>query len=332
MLNERIKRVLEEKEKKDLDCIVILNKSNIYYLTNFYPDTFSALVIKDEPVLYISKMDLKRIKNSLEVKVITYENVADVFRYVQDVKKIGIEKSEINLNFYETYLKNVELFDFQTVFNMRRSKDDSEIKNIKNSIKICKEVFEDIRDKLKIGISEIDVKLDIEKRIKKISDVAFEPIVAFDENTSIPHHKATRKKLKEIALIDIGVRTNYYCCDITRTIVIRNRRKYLDLYEMLDSIKREVIKKLKPNILTKKIDLYVRERLGEMEKNFIHSTGHGIGIDVHEAPKIYKYSNDTLYERDVVTIEPAIYLDDFGIRIEEDVLVKKTGIILSKSI
>ena len=324
----KLKIVEKLKNEKDLDCLVILNKYNILYLTGFLPDTFSCLIIGDETKLFVSKMDYKRIEN-LPINVLVYERISEIFDEIKKFKKIGIEKSEIRLDIYEKYLKDVELVNFDEVFKMRRSKDGNELKRIENAIKICKEVFEKIYDKLKPGVSEIEIKLEIERNIKEISDISFEPIVAFDENTSIPHHKSTRKKLKEIALLDFGARYEYYCCDISRTIILRNKRKYEDFLEIVKDIKEKASKKIKEGVPVKEIDLYIRSEFGELEKYFIHASGHGIGLEIHEQPRIYKDSNDRFVSKDVITIEPGLYFKDFGIRIEDDYYINVSAKNLS---
>jgi Xaa-Pro dipeptidase len=134
--------------------------------------------------------------------------------------------------------------------------------------------------------------------------------------------------VKNILLMDIGALYEGYCSDITRTVILNeNIKNYSEIYNVVNSVKNEAERNLKAGISVKELDLIAREHMGEFKDYFIHSLGHGVGVEIHENPAISSKikENVILKEGMVVTIEPGIYTDDFGVRIEDLYLVKKNG-------
>jgi Xaa-Pro dipeptidase len=128
--------------------------------------------------------------------------------------------------------------------------------------------------------------------------------------------------------MDIGALYEGYCSDITRTVILNeNIKNYSEIYNVVNSVKNEAERNLKAGISVKELDLIAREHMGEFKDYFIHSLGHGVGVEIHENPAISSKikENVILKEGMVVTIEPGIYTDDFGVRIEDLYLVKKNG-------
>jgi Xaa-Pro aminopeptidase len=164
--------------------------------------------------------------------------------------------------------------------------------------------------------------------------IAFSPIVAIGKNTAKPHHivQSTVFNGCEPILIDFGVRVRGYVSDVTRMILPKRLcSEYVDvegdallISEVIDS----VIVNMKPNTTASAIDSVARDKLKErgLDAYFIHGLGHGIGVDVHEPPRISSNSRDTLLPGDTITVEPGVYFfNKYGVRIEEDVYVDENG-------
>ena len=160
---------------------------------------------------------------------------------------------------------------------------------------------------------------------------SFEVIVASGKNGANPHHASGNNKLKGMTVIDIGVKVKNYCSDMTRTICFGNqKREELHAYHLIKSVQDRCIKMTRSGENFNVINRYAWNSIG---KKMMHNVGHGLGIDVHEAPFVSKEkAKSILKESNVITIEPGIYVKNrFGIRIEDDVLVEKNkGRVLSK--
>ncbi|MBR3628136.1 MAG: aminopeptidase P family protein, partial [Elusimicrobia bacterium] len=235
-------------------------------------------------------------------------------------------KDKLNKNKILLYTDN------QSVLKKRIIKNKEEIKNIKKACEIVSEVFETVKKKIVPGMMEIDIHFKIEEEFAKRHVVqSFKTIVASGPNSANPHHISGNRKIQrnDIVLIDMGCIYNGYCSDLTRTFFIgkeeKNKRK---IWNIVKQAHDESLIKVKQNIKASDIDFFARNLIRQegYGKNFIHTTGHGVGLDIHEAPSIGQKSKDILKEGMIITIEPGIYLDKkFGVRIEDTVLVTKNG-------
>lgn len=220
---------------------------------------------------------------------------------------------------------------------LRMVKNNDEIALIKEACRITKAILQETvqflekKSKKILGrVTELDIVTFMEASMKEHgTEPAFPTIVASGKNAALPHHSPQRKVLqKGFLIIDVGVRYKGYCSDITRTFYLgkpseQERRAYYKVRQAQEASLQEV----RGGAKAKHVDQAARNALGEKyEKYFIHSTGHGLGMDVHEGPHISKTSSDVLQEGMIITIEPGLYFPNaYGIRIEDDVLVKKEG-------
>ncbi|MBQ3835072.1 MAG: aminopeptidase P family protein [Elusimicrobia bacterium] len=222
--------------------------------------------------------------------------------------------------------------DDKTLPTKRIIKDDDEIKNIQKACDIVSEVFNVIKHKVKPGMTELDIHFEIEKEFASRHVVqSFKTIVASGPNSANPHHSSGTRKVQEqdIVLIDMGCIYNGYCSDLTRTFFVGTLTdEQTKIWNIVKLAHDEALKNVKAGIKASDIDGFARNII-EKEcygEKFIHTTGHGVGLDIHEAPSVGKISKDTLSKNMVITIEPGIYLNDnFGVRIEDTVLVTETG-------
>lgn len=209
---------------------------------------------------------------------------------------------------------------------------------IRRSCLIASQILREVVSNLQRGKTEKAVANEIRKLTRgKAAGIAFQPIVAFGSNSATPHHRATLRKLKrgDVVKIDLGVKIDGWCSDITRTFFTTKptalQRK---VYEAVLATQVLSIRKVQVRMFTKDLDKVARDCLKEkgFAENFIHSLGHGIGLKVHSTPKIGPKSKATLKVNSVIAIEPGAYLKGkFGIRIEDTILVKKNGVeILTK--
>lgn len=205
----------------------------------------------------------------------------------------------------------------------RLIKEGEEIKKLKKSQEINEETLKRVLKTLKSGITELEIawKIKVIGHELGAEDISFEPIVAFGAHSATPHHQnsATKLKSNEVVLIDMGMKFKGYCSDMTRTFLPKKpSAEQRKVYEEVLMAQEAAIRALKTGVKCSKLDEIARKSMGKLADHFGHSLGHGIGLDVHEAPSLSAKSKDTLKEGMVVTVEPGVYLPGkFGVRIED---------------
>ncbi len=348
MINKMMHKMKDDKIKNmmddlDLQGLLLLHPSNIFFSTGFKCTTSCALVITDDITLVVPELEEEHAKESVDLDIEVckkkdefWDKIKDLLK---DITKIGIEEDFISIKDFD-HLKNLldgELIETsEKIQGLRMIKDKIEIKNIKNACKLADLGMNYVEELISEGEKEKDVANELEYRLKKegAEGFAFDTIVVSGKNSSMPHKVSTNKKIrrKESIIIDIGPVWRGYCADLTRTFFIE---ELLDVYEICLTAQKEVIKSIKEGSKACEMDTIARDIISEYgyKDNFIHSTGHGIGIDVHEKPRLAKEDETVLEENMVITVEPGIYVPKkFGVRIEDVILVKKNKcVILTKS-
>jgi Xaa-Pro aminopeptidase len=225
-------------------------------------------------------------------------------------------------------------------------KSKSEILKIKKAIEISEQAFAEIFKFIKVGMTELEIKLEIERLQYALGAerMAFDTIVATGKNTANVHHVPTKTRIKDgdILMLDFGCVYKGYHSDITRTVFVcehkvksKKQKELLKIYEIVSAALRLAIEKVKDGATCKGVDAAARDyiKLSGYGENFPHATGHGLGLEIHEAPRISFKSDEVLRAGMVLTIEPGIYVLGLGgVRIEEDVLVTEKGCNLLTSI
>ena len=298
--------------------LLITRKENIYITDARYTEyVHSVLTIEDEVVVY----DIR------EISIYDYENF---FTFCENV---GFEEHYVTYAKYKEFMHKYKINNLCETENLiekqRMIKTSEEIDKIKKACEITDRCYEHILNYIKPGHSEIDIANEIQSYFQKqgITELAFETIVASGENTSKPHAIPTHRKIKEndIILIDFGCKYKGYCSDMTRTFFIGNindeQRKVYDLV-LKNQIQTESV--LRDGANAKIIAKSVENDFALNDFMLVHSLGHGLGLDVHEAPNMNFKTDYILKENMVVTNEPGIYIPGkFGVRIEDTVWINK---------
>lgn len=333
--SSRINRAIESLARSGADCGLAMKRENIYYLTGFFPTATCALLLKEEPLLLVSEMDAKLAdKSSIEHKIVK--------RFDQEFKalkhrSIAVEKNFVSIDFYGKYLKGKKVHDLDFMEKMRMRKDKNEIKQIEHAIEILADAMKLAREKSqnKNSITEAELAAEVERCIRVKAKSAFETIVASGANSAIPHHSSANKKIAqgEVVLIDAGVNFNHYNSDATRTFSLGSNKKFSETHEIVAEAQKAGIKQCRAGNKIKNVDIAVRKVFKEygVLEHFSHSSGHGIGLEVHEAPALRSDAKGKFENGMVVTVEPGIYRD-FGVRIEDMVLIDGAPKILTRVI
>lgn len=325
-----IEKVLDTMHREDIDSLFVLKPENITYLSDFKPSSTSVLVIKEDAILYTPKLEMD---DALRQSNISVEELKSLDEIKKNLKgKVGIE----NTLPVSTYKKLS--YDFDTklsdiVESLRMLKSSDEIKNIETAIKIAESSLLDIEITGIENKTENKVAAELEYNMKSKGSVkpAFDTIIASGIRSSLPHATISHNNLESPVVIDWGARYDNYCSDLTRTVI--ESEKHSEIFEIVLEAQKKAIKVVKPGIKASYVDKVARKVIEDYGygDQFIHSTGHGIGLEVHEKPYLSKNSDNKLQKGMIITIEPGIYIKDrFGVRIEDVILIKNRAKVLSK--
>ena len=325
----------KELKRNKIDSILITYPQNVFYLTGykgFLSEEKDAkiLITKKINYLFTDKRYLGEINNLKGFQT------ADISLFLETVngnkiKSAGFEETSVTIPEYKSLKKIFKrLKPLSGVIEDYRSiKGTGEIAKIKKACGISDRAFKYILGKIKEGVTEEDIEMQLEIFIRgQKANISFRPIVAFGKNSAVPHHQTGKIKLKSgmIVLLDFGVNYKGYCSDMTRTFFFgpkneRFERIYKTVLEAQNSAVQFINHTLAMNqkISASGVDKKARQYITGKGLGLIpHSTGHGIGIQVHEKPSLSPKSKDILKSGMIFSIEPGIYLDNFGgVRIED---------------
>lgn len=345
MFNERhLKKIFLRLKKEHLDALIISSSANISYLTG-YPSSEAYLVISPKKNIYLTdsryiEAAKRNLKGFFAVKKIAAEAYLSLAETLESLPSQRVGFEEKYLSFFnhkklrERLKKKIELLPVDNfVEEIRQEKSSQEIEKIRQATRIAALALRFIQGILKPGMKELEVAAELEHFIRYLGGhtSSFETIVASGPNSSLPHHRTSARKIRnnEPVLIDLGVDYYGYKSDLTRVFFLGKITPLIRrIYAIVLAAEVRAIKKIKPAVSIAKIDAAARQYIAQKGFGgfFTHSLGHGIGLEVHEAPRICLKASGRLKVGMVFTVEPAVYLPArFGIRIEDMVLVTKKG-------
>lgn len=348
-MNTRLEKVSEILEEKNLDAILVSNWENIIYLSGFATlsprereawlviSKRQAILVTDGRYIEIAKK-LKSGFKIIELKLgksFNKDILPKILKQMK-VKNLGFESKDLKFYEYQNLkkilkIKLMPLLD--TVEDLRKIKGPEEIKKIKKACQIADKAFEELLKIIKPGMREKEVALKLESLMceKGADGPAFDFIIASGPNSAIPHHRTSNRKIKkgEILLLDFGAKYQNYLSDTTRCLVLNGvSSKQKNIFNLVMKTQEKVLKKIKSGMTGKEVDRIAREEI--KKAGFIpysHGLGHGVGLEIHEAPRLSLKSQDTLKEGMVFSVEPGIYIPGWaGIRIEDLVVLTEKGV------
>lgn len=331
--------IKKEIDKLKVDAIVSFSEQTRLWLTEFNSSDGILVLTKEKQTLLIDgRYFEKASKEAKNVEVVLLNKDSVEKLKDNNFKSIGIEENYLTIAGQKRIKKmfNVDKFVGFNAQQLRIKKSESEIENIRIASDISLRALNNVKKVLKPGMTENDVKALLSYEQMKLGGYkdSFDPIIVSGARGSLPHGNPSDKKIKEgeLITIDFGTIYNGYHSDITRTFWLGKLKdkELIEMYEVLKEAQMLGKKAVKAGVTTNEIDKVCRDYITEKGygKYFVHSTGHGLGIDVHELPNVTgnKELNTVLEPGMIITVEPGIYIPSVGgIRIEDDVLVTKDG-------
>lgn len=328
------------------DAILIEHPTNLLYLTGLDLSAGKLIVTQEEaslivdgryfelcqslspcPVFLLDEMPLKKwLSSHSSIQILAFESDKTTYQAFLNLQSILGEISP------HLILKPVE----SPIQNLRWTKDEEEIKLLRQAAALAREGFEFVASHLKEGVRERDLAFELEFFWKKrgAKGLSFEPIIAFGANGSMPHYRAGEAILQPgtSVLIDIGVSWKYYHSDMTRVLFFGEPPPVIrTIFAIVQEAKERAQALCKPGTLLGQLDVAARQYITEQGYGpyFTHSLGHGLGLDIHEPPILRShgpYKDRPLEPGMVITIEPGIYLPQIGgIRLEDTLLITSEG-------
>jgi Xaa-Pro aminopeptidase len=342
-MNQRVVHLQDLMKQLGVEALLLTNRRNCYYISGFTGTSGVVLLTKDDAYLLTDFRYLSQVKEqSPDFTVVEYLGNQMYVKVAETCKRLSIH----SLYFEPEHLSYAEYQELRGVLNqislrpleniveqIRGRKEEKELALIQKSIHIAEDAFRQVLTEITPGSTEKQVALRLEwlMRERGASGVSFDMIVASGARSALPHGVASEKTIQqgELVTFDFGCYYQGYVSDITRTIAIGScSNEQREIYEIVQAANEKAIEGIVPSMKASDADAIARDFIDQAGYAdwFGHGTGHGIGLDIHEYPRLGKSSEDILAPGMVVTVEPGIYLKDrFGVRIEDDILITSEG-------
>ncbi|MFD1066224.1 M24 family metallopeptidase [Oceanobacillus locisalsi] len=337
----KMDRLREKLEENKVDAILIDSPYNRRYITNFTGTSGAALITADK-ALFIT--DFRYTEQAVE-QAENFEIIEHKQGLIQEianqldklgVKRLAFEKDYTTYSQFESFQRQFsqELVPVQGILEtLRMIKTPDELKIMKQAAKIADDAFTHIQSFVEPGVQEIDISNELEffMRRQGATSSSFDTIVASGYRSALPHGVASGKKIQEgeLVTLDYGALYNGYCSDITRTLAVGEISVELrEIYDIVLEANLRGVQGTKAGMTGKEADALTRDYITEkgFGERFGHSTGHALGMEVHEGPGLSPRSDAVLKPGMVVTVEPGIYVPGLGgCRIEDDIVITEEG-------
>ena len=339
---QRIALLQTRMEQRECDAYISVDSSDNAYLTGFFGSTSALLVTGtstrllcdfryiEQATAQVSNAEVIECAGNLDVRL------AEHIEQLQ-LKRIAFEPETISVARHETIIKNCSgelIADAGICRELRQRKEPGEVERIAASTALAEEALAAVLEHLKPEVSECALAgfLEYEFRKRGAQGASFDTIVLFGERSSLPHGKPGDRPLKkgDIVLVDCGCVLDGYCSDLTRTFVFGRIPGdwFSEIYETTRAAQEKALRAARAGVPTREVDAAARKTITEAGygEKFGHGTGHGVGLEVHEAPRLNAESCAVLESDMVVTVEPGIYLPgQGGVRIEDLIVITEDG-------
>jgi len=339
----RLDKIYKCLAKNSYDGLYITNLTNIRYLTGFTGSAGLLIILKNTSYFLTDGRYIQQSKEQIkDSKIIIIKS--SYFQSISDNKilndknlKIAFESNHMSFSYYSELSKIFSKIKWVStdsiVENIAAIKDDSEIESLQTAIEITDYVFTKIIPEIKVGVTEkyIATRISYLFKMNGAEGDSYESIIAGGPRSALPHARPSDREFinGDFIVMDFGALYNGYHADMTRTLVVGTpTSRHKEIYEIVLESHLNGINTAKAGIPCCDVDLACRSIIENKSygEYFTHSTGHGIGLEVHTLPRIHKTNQELLKSNHVITIEPGIYIPDWGgVRIEDDCLIEVNG-------
>jgi Xaa-Pro aminopeptidase len=339
----RLKRLRHGLDSAAASALLETHLPNIHYLCGFSGDSGALLVEPAAVTLFTDgRFTIQAKEETAGIRVQIHrgplwEAIGSYLRAKRRLR-VAVAPSRITLAVWKALRKesggNIKWLGVDgLVESLRALKDASEIARIRDAARLGSEVMEETIRLVRPGVTELDIAAEIGYRMRRkgASGESFEAIVASGPRSALPHARPTAHRIgkNELVVLDLGAILRHYCSDLTRTVHVgRAPSRVRQWYHAVLEAQTAARDALKPGVTCGAIDVAARSVLQRkgLGRYFVHSTGHGIGLEIHEEPRIARDQEKLLEAGNVVTLEPGVYVEGVGgIRIEDDALVNPHG-------
>ncbi|MBM4160827.1 MAG: aminopeptidase P family protein [Ignavibacteria bacterium] len=340
MHEQRLHALRRSMSHASLDGLLVTHLPHVRYLTGFSGSNGLCIITRRSQCFITDTRYRDQAKSEVKhFRIVTSRNslfeAAAQEPAMARRMRLGFDSKHLSVAGWQSlkkHLRRIALVPTESfVDGLASIKDDSEIASIRRAVRISDEVFSLIIHLLKPGLSELDVAAEIGYLHRKLGAEAdaFEPIVASGPRAAWPHARASAKRIRsgEVVILDFGCRVNGYNSDCTRTVAVgRPSVRMRKVHQIVLDAQLRAVDAARGRIAARTLDAVARSYIKKMGygKFFPHSLGHGLGLEVHEAPRISSLSKDFIQPGNVVTIEPGVYMPGLGgVRIEDAIIIRE---------
>ncbi|HET8825570.1 MAG TPA: Xaa-Pro peptidase family protein [Terriglobales bacterium] len=341
----RLQSLQEEIPKHKLDAILVGHLPNIRYLCGF-SGSAGLLVVSDREIEFFTdgrytvqaREEVKGARIRIQKGKSAFASALDWLTERKRIKRLGIEAANMTVADRQVLAtrigRGIRIMNAPSLIErMRMVKSDDEIAKIRAACELGSGLLDELTQALKPGRSESQVagQLELGARNAGADQMAFTTIIAGGKRSTLPHGRASSAPIPDEGFVvcDFGVILSGYCSDMTRTLHVgRPSAGARRVYEAVREAQQAALEAVRPGKIVGEVDAAARKLLHKrgLGKYFTHSTGHGLGLEIHEAPRVAAGQTEILRPGVVITVEPGVYLPgQFGVRIEDTVVVTETG-------
>jgi len=341
--SQRRRWVAAELRQRGLDSLIVTLSANCFYLTGFTGDSGALVVERDRATLITDGRFLMQAKEEARgIRVVLQRGdlypALGAWLRQRGLRRVGFDPFQLSLGHWHA-LRRAARTECRTIQaagipeGLRARKEAQELAQMRKAAALGGEVFESVLEFVRPGVRECELAAELEYQMRKrgASGPAFSTIVAAGPRSALPHARPTAKRLRknELVVLDLGVILGHYCSDMTRTVYLgRAPRRIREWYQAVREAQAAGIAAVEAGTTCGEVDSAARKVLvrAGLEPHFVHSTGHGLGLEVHEQPRVARGQQVRLQAGNVITIEPGVYVEGTGgIRIEDAVAVRAKG-------
>lgn len=341
-LKQRRLRVANELAERNLDALIISFGPNIRYLTGFTGSSALVLVARDETILFTDPRYRIQAAQEVSCKVSVASGTLTAQLLVvlrkRNLRRVGFEPARMSYEEHEFLKSRLPLRTTieplsGLIEQYRMIKSQHEISLVRDSVQANSQAFERALGRFRLGMRETDLAAELEYQIRRCGAerAAFDTIVAAGTRSALPHAQPGDARIgaNSLVLVDMGGSRRGYASDMTRMLFTGHAgKKIKQIYRAVLEAQHAAIASVRPGVKAMDVDRAARRILSaeKLDGAFVHSTGHGLGLHIHEPPRLGKKEKMPLQEGMAITIEPGVYLQELGgIRIEDTVVVTRNG-------